>query len=88
LCLAAVAAPISTFDLNLPTGKDIPIEERSASEITESPSPNPHLTAPPNIKTYNPAFDLTPAALITAIVTDRGVISPVNEATIKATLAP
>ena len=79
-----VAAPVSTFDLSLPTGEAIPIEERPATEITETAGH--HRTAPEGIKTYNPAFDVTPADLITAIVTDRGVISPVNAATIRAVL--
>jgi methylthioribose-1-phosphate isomerase len=79
-----VAAPASTFDLALATGAAIPIEERPGEEITQVPGPVPHRTAPAGIQTYNPAFDVTPAALITALVTDRGIISPVNEAGIRA----
>jgi len=71
-----VAAPSTTFDLSLATGEGIPIEERAAEEITEGFGKR---TAPAEIKTYNPAFDVTPARLISAIVTERGVISPVNE---------
>jgi methylthioribose-1-phosphate isomerase len=70
-----VAAPSTTFDLTLASGAGIPIEERAAEEITEGFGKR---TAPPGIKTYNPAFDVTPAELITAIVTERGVIQPVN----------
>lgn len=78
-----VAAPANTFDLALASGALIPIEERGAEEIAEGFGTR---TAPPGIKVYNPAFDVTPADLITAIVTEHGVISPVNEQTIRATL--
>ena len=70
-----VAAPYSTFDLELPAGDAIPIELRGAEEITEGFG---RRTAPHDIKTYSPAFDVTPADLITAIITDRGVIDPVT----------
>ncbi len=70
-----VAAPSSTFDMAIPDGSHIPIEERAASEITEGFGQR---TAPNNVKTYSPAFDVTPNDLITAIVTERGVISPVD----------
>jgi len=70
-----VAAPYSTFDLDMPAGDAIPIEQRGAEEITAGFG---RRTAPRDIKTYNPAFDVTPASLITAIITDRGVIDPVN----------
>jgi methylthioribose-1-phosphate isomerase len=70
-----VAAPVTTFDLSLATGTDIPIEERAADEITNSFGKQ---TAPDGAQVYNPAFDVTPADLIAAIITDRGVISPVN----------
>jgi methylthioribose-1-phosphate isomerase len=76
-----VAAPSTTFDLSLGSGDQIPIEERAAEEITEGFGQR---TAPAGIKAYNPAFDVTPAALITAIVTERGVISPVNEGNVRA----
>src|SRR3978361_2018777 len=55
-----VAAPTSTFDLALKTGKDIPIEERNPEEITEYAG---NRTGPAGIKAYNPAFDVTPAEL-------------------------
>lgn len=70
-----VAAPSSTFDLTITDGKDIPIELRAAEEITEGFGKR---TAPLNVKTYSPAFDVTPAELITAIITERGVIQPVD----------
>lgn len=76
-----VAAPSSTFDLSIKTGKDIPIEQRDAREIThllETP------IAPHGVRVYNPAFDVTPAELIAGIITERGVIQPVNERAIAA----
>jgi len=68
-----VAAPRSTIDLNCATGADIPIEQRAASEITEGFGAR---TAPPNIKVHSPAFDVTPAALVAAIVTEVGLVRP------------
>jgi methylthioribose-1-phosphate isomerase len=75
-----VAAPYSTFDLSIATGDDIPIEQRGSDEITNGFG---RRTAPEKIKTYSPAFDVTPADLITAIVTDRGLIQPVNETNVR-----
>lgn len=66
-----VAAPISTIDISTKTGQDIPIEERSAEEITEGFGT---LTAPKGVKVFNPAFDVTPADLITAIITEKGIL--------------
>lgn len=63
-----VAAPASTVDVSLATGAEIPIEERSAEEVLPC--------APEGVDIWNPAFDVTPAELITAIVTDRGVFAP------------
>lgn len=72
-----VAAPSSTFDLSLENGSMIPIEERAAEEIMEGFGKR---TAPEGAKVYNPAFDVTPAGLITAIITERGVIeSPTRD---------
>jgi methylthioribose-1-phosphate isomerase len=76
-----VAAPSSTFDLSLPTGDAIPIEQRDAREVTHGFG---RQTAPDGIRVYNPAFDVTPARLIAGIVTERGLIAPVNAATIRA----
>ena len=69
-----VAAPSSTFDLSLGSGGEIPIELRDAEEITHGFG---RQTAPEGIDVYNPAFDVTPAALITALICERGVIRPV-----------
>jgi methylthioribose-1-phosphate isomerase len=68
-----VVAPKSTFDLKIKTGKQIPIEERDAEEVI-------HLAGKPiaakGVKVFNPAFDVTPAKLITGIVTEYGIIKP------------
>jgi methylthioribose-1-phosphate isomerase len=74
-----VAAPVSTFDLSLAEGAEIPIEERDSREITH---PHGRQIAPEGIGVYNPAFDVTPAELITAIVCELGVIRPVNRESI------
>jgi methylthioribose-1-phosphate isomerase len=68
-----VAAPFSTIDPALPTGTGIPIEERPAAEIRTLGGT---ATAPGDSPVYNPAFDVTPAALISAIITERGIIRP------------
>lgn len=68
-----VAAPSTTFDLTLTSGDQIPIEERADEEITCGFGKQ---TAPDGAKTYNPAFDVTPAELITGIVTELGVFKP------------
>ena len=80
-----VAAPSSTFDLNLPNGDGIPIEQRDPREITHGFG---RQTAPDGIAVYNPAFDVTPHSFITGIITEKGLIRPVNEAAIRATLLP
>ncbi len=72
-----VAAPSSTFDLSIDSGGDIPIEQRSADEVTNFAGQK---TAPDNIKVYNPAFDVTDAVNITAIITEKGIIeNPTTE---------
>lgn len=71
-----VAAPSSTFDLTLTSGSQIPIEQRSADEVI---APYGHHVAPEGVAVYNPAFDVTPAELVTALITERGVIHNVNE---------
>jgi methylthioribose-1-phosphate isomerase len=68
-----VAAPFSTIDSSLASGAEIPIEERDATEVRRTGS---HQTAPTDSPVYNPAFDVTPAELITAIITERGVFRP------------
>jgi methylthioribose-1-phosphate isomerase len=76
-----VAAPSSTLDPEIPSGDRIPIEERSPAEVTrwgERP------TAPEGAAAANPAFDVTPARYITAIITDRGVARPPYEESLRA----
>ncbi|MGF1669873.1 MAG: S-methyl-5-thioribose-1-phosphate isomerase [Balneolaceae bacterium] len=68
-----IAAPYSTIDLNLETGDDIIIEERESDEVT---SFGVKPTAPDKTETWNPAFDITPASLITGIITEKGIIKP------------
>lgn len=68
-----IAAPTPTIDMAIESGKDIPIEERSGEEITII---NGDFVAPKGVKTYNPSFDVTPAELITAIVTEKGIVRP------------
>jgi len=80
-----VAAPSSTFDMTIPNGDAIPIEQRSSEEITEGFGSR---TAPPGVKTYSPAFDVTPAELITAIITEQGVIRPVDSEGVLAVIGP
>jgi methylthioribose-1-phosphate isomerase len=76
-----VAAPRSTFDLSMISGDAIQIEQRKADEITHGFG---RQTAPSGIDVYNPAFDVTPAELISAIITERGIISPVCEERVRA----
>jgi methylthioribose-1-phosphate isomerase len=78
-----VAAPSSTFDMSIPDGAAIPIEQRDPREITHGFG---RQTAPEGIDVYNPAFDVTPAKLIAGIITEKGVISPVNRETIRVVL--
>ena len=68
-----VAAPSSTFDPATATGREIVIEQRAADEVTRWGAKQ---TAPPGVCVYNPAFDVTPAELVSAIVTDHGVCRP------------
>jgi methylthioribose-1-phosphate isomerase len=78
-----VAAPTSTFDLSLADGSSIPIEQRDPREVTQGLG---RQTAPEGISVYNPAFDVTPAALIAGIITERGIVRPVNALNIRKTL--
>jgi methylthioribose-1-phosphate isomerase len=80
-----VAAPSSTFDLTIADGTAIPIEQRDPREITHGLG---RQTAPDGVAVYNPAFDVTPARLIAGIITERGIIQPVNTRTIQAMLGP
>jgi methylthioribose-1-phosphate isomerase len=70
-----IAAPSSTFDLNIKSGAEIPIEQRSAEEVTTFTGTK---TAPDGIEVYNPAFDVTEAQDIAAIITERGIIEKPN----------
>ncbi len=65
-----VAAPLSSIDMSCASGKQIPIEQRSGRELTELGGKQ---IAPKGVATYNPAFDVTPAELVTAIITERGI---------------
>lgn len=76
-----VAAPSSTFDMSLATGAGIPIEERAAKEITHGFG---RQTVPDGVAVWNPAFDVTPAELISAIVCEHGVIRPVSPENVAA----
>lgn len=68
-----VAAPLSTVDFSLATGEEIPIEERANDEVTDAGGSR---LAPEGVAVYNPAFDVTPAEYVTAIITERGVAYP------------
>lgn len=68
-----IAAPTSTIDLNCPSGKDIPIEERSQDEVLYIEKIR---VASPGSNALNPAFDVTPAKFITGIITEKGIFSP------------
>jgi methylthioribose-1-phosphate isomerase len=76
-----VAAPISTLDLKLSSGDDIPIEERSSAEVTHVQGVG---IAPEGVKVRNPAFDVTPARYITGIITEKGVVRGDYERELKA----
>ncbi|HEV2173952.1 MAG TPA: S-methyl-5-thioribose-1-phosphate isomerase [Nitrospira sp.] len=69
-----VAAPYSTIDLRTKSGADIPIEQRNPLEVTTIHGSQP--IAPTGVAVYNPAFDVTPAELISGIITERGVFKP------------
>lgn len=75
-----VAAPISTVDLETPDGSKIPIEQRSAAEVTHFAG---KLVTPEGISVENPAFDVTPAKYVTAIVTERGIARAPYEESLK-----
>lgn len=68
-----VAAPFSTIDFNIKDGSEIPIEERAPEEVTQGFGKR---TAPEGSKVYSPAFDITPHELITALITEQGIIEP------------
>ena len=68
-----VAAPLTTLDLSLASGEEIPIEERDSMEVTHI---RDHQLGPEGVQVHNPAFDVTPHQFITAIITDKGVARP------------
>ena len=68
-----VAAPLSTIDFKLETGNEIPIEERDPAEIYQV---GDTMLTPAGVDFYNPAFDVTPAELITKIITEHGAVNP------------
>ncbi len=68
-----VAAPVTTLDLSIAHGSDIPIEQRDPAEITRFGG---NQLVPVEVTAFNPAFDVTPAEFVTAIITDRGVVRP------------
>ena len=78
-----IAAPVSTIDLSLASGDEIPIEERPEAEVTHLAG----VRVAPNVKAAHPAFDVTPARLITAIITERGVARPPFTESLKALAA-
>ena len=75
--------PTPTIDLTLPTGRLIPIEERDAREVTHPQSVDVESIAPAGVRVFNPAFDVTPAKYISAIVTEEGVCYPPFEVSLK-----
>jgi methylthioribose-1-phosphate isomerase len=79
-----VAAPWSTLDLDCASGSEIVIEERPAAELTHAFG---RRLVPPGVGVRNPGFDVTPAGLVTALFTERGVVRPLGAETLTA-LAP
>jgi methylthioribose-1-phosphate isomerase len=75
-----VAAPLSTVDLNTPDGSHIPIEERNPKEVTHVGSSQ---LAPSGARVWNPAFDVTPHDLIAGIITERGIVRPPSDESLK-----
>ncbi|MFQ6034629.1 MAG: S-methyl-5-thioribose-1-phosphate isomerase [Sedimentisphaerales bacterium] len=78
-----IAAPSSTFDLNVKSGAEIPIEQRAADEVTKFANKQ---IAPDGVDAYNPAFDVTEAKDIAAIITERGIIENPNADSIRKQL--
>ena len=75
-----VAAPISSIDMSLKSGEEIPIEERNPKEVTHILGKQ---IAPAGVKVFNPAFDLTPNGYVEAIITEKGIIRKPFEKNIK-----
>ncbi|HYP41262.1 MAG TPA: S-methyl-5-thioribose-1-phosphate isomerase [Chloroflexia bacterium] len=79
-----VAAPNSTIDLNVPTGREIKIEERHEDEVTHHGGTR---LAPEGVRVYNPAFDVTPSGLVGSIITESGVLRPPFSASLAESFA-
>jgi methylthioribose-1-phosphate isomerase len=89
-----VVAPVTTVDPDTPDGASIEVEQRAAHEVTEVAAPRAPMAgaeagggipvAPLGTQAYNPAFDVTPPELVTAIVTEEGVVSPVTSEALAA----
>ncbi|QEV43263.1 S-methyl-5-thioribose-1-phosphate isomerase [Streptomyces nodosus] len=87
-----VVAPVTTVDAATPDGASIEVEQRAGHEVTEAFAPRPTgaetgggtPVAPLGTQAYNPAFDVTPPELVTAIVTEEGVVSPVTAGALAA----
>ena len=75
-----VAAPVSTIDFTLAKGDMIPVEERDPREICFLGKSN---LGPPGVRALNPAFDITPAKYVSAIITERGIVKPPFKQSIK-----
>jgi methylthioribose-1-phosphate isomerase len=80
-----VACPLSTIDLNVPDGAAIPIEERAPEEVTGFRDDQ---WAAQGVSIRNPAFDVTPAELVTALITEKGVVYQPNQAKLSALFLP
>jgi methylthioribose-1-phosphate isomerase len=80
-----VAAPLSTIDLGTPTGEEIPIEQRDITEVTHIKGQR---LVPPGISVANPAFDITPNKLVSAIITEKGVVKAPYQESIAALFEP
>ena len=79
-----VAAPLSTIDISVRSGKEIPIEQRDRREVTHFQAKR---TAPEGVKAQNPAFDITPHRYVSAIITEKGVMTPPFKAKIRRLFA-
>ena len=76
-----VACPLSTIDMTIPTGRQIPIEERPSSEVTGFQDLH---WAPEGVSVRSPSFDVTPAELVTGLITEKGVIPQPDEVKLRA----
>jgi len=82
-----VAAPMSTVDMDCPDGAAIPIEQRAQTEVTHVPGPaggQGVAVVPDGVRAQNPSFDVTPARLVRALFTERGIVTPLSESALEA----